>query len=65
MPVDIADYGLIDDMLFKISQAMFFTLSGVFAEKNAFIFPFYDVVSGRFVQTYFHRILKAHGNLGE
>lgn len=65
IPVEIADYGLIDDMLLKKSQAMFFTLSGVFAEKSALIFPFYDAVSGRFVQTYFHRILNVHGSLGE
>lgn len=59
MPIDIADNDLIDDMLFSISQNLFFALSGAFADKSALIFPFYDVVSGRFVQTYFHRLLKA------
>jgi protein tyrosine phosphatase (PTP) superfamily phosphohydrolase (DUF442 family) len=59
IPVNIADYGLVDDMLFSISQNLFFALSGAFADKSALIFPFYDVVSGRFVQTYFHHLLKA------
>ncbi|MGC9023127.1 MAG: hypothetical protein ACP5J5_08415, partial [Dissulfurimicrobium sp.] len=59
IPVDVSSYGLIEDMLLGVSKNMFFALSGTFADENVLIFPFYDVVSGRFVQTYFYSLLKA------
>jgi len=48
---------LVQEMLLKLSQSLFFALSGAFASKETLLFPFLDVISGRFVQTYFHNML--------
>ncbi len=53
---------LIEEMLLKLSQNLFFALAGAFAQKQTLIFPFLDVISGRFVQTYFYNILQSQDN---
>lgn len=53
---------LLEEMLIKLSQSLFFALSGTFAQKETLLFPFIDVISGRFIQSYFHNILKSQDN---
>lgn len=59
---EVIQQGLFEEMLYKLSQSLFFALSGAFAQKETLLFPFLDVISGRFVQTYFNNMLKLQGN---
>lgn len=53
---------LLDEMLLKLSQSLFFALSGTFTQKQTLFSPFIDVISGRFVQTYFYNTLQSQDN---
>ncbi|MDA8162580.1 MAG: dual specificity protein phosphatase family protein [Desulfobacteraceae bacterium] len=58
IPDDLMDHGLAEEILVNISQGVFFALSGAFPERDLLEFPFLDVISGRFIQTYFNYLLK-------
>lgn len=53
-----SQHASIDKMLVNISKNLFFALSGVFIHEEGISFPFVDVLSGRFVQGFFHEILR-------
>lgn len=59
---EVIQQDLLKEMLLKLSQSLFFALSGAFASKETLVFPFLDVISGRFVQTYFNNMLKLQDN---
>ena len=46
----------IQDVLFKLSQAVFLAFAGKFLPDTDFIFSMTDTVSGKFVQKYFHHM---------
>ncbi len=50
----LLDKGLIDSVLDNLSREIFFALSGAFLEKKKILFSMADIVSGRFIQGYFH-----------
>lgn len=54
LPPEALDAVLVKQMLSKISKDVFFALSGVFPGRSEMLFPCHDVLSGRFVQVYFH-----------
>ena len=54
LPPEALDAVLVEKMLSKISQDVFFALAGVFPGKNELLFPCHDALSGRFIQVYFH-----------
>ncbi len=53
-PTEAVNQSLIDSVLENLSKEIFFALSGVFLAGKKVTFPMADVISGRFVQEYFH-----------
>jgi hypothetical protein len=53
-PPEALDTALIAEMLSNISKDVFFALSGLFPKRSELLFPCHDVISGRFIQVYFH-----------
>lgn len=58
MPRDLFDREHVQAMLSNLSRNIYFALSGEFPPARELYFPLADTVSGRFVQTYFHYMMK-------
>lgn len=54
LPAEALDFSPVAEMLSNLSRDVFFALSGVFPGRSELLFPCHDVLSGRFIQVYFH-----------
>jgi len=62
VPDHSLDFHLIDKTLSKLSQNLFLAFAGCFLEKGVLFFSMPDVVSGKFVQEYFHFLIYLSDN---
>jgi hypothetical protein len=62
LPDNFIGFRLIKKTLSNLSQNLFLAFSGRFLEKGVLSFSMPDVVSGKFVQEYFHLLVYMSGN---